>query len=285
MSIITALLLAYAFERAHMIIAAPNYGSAYNGLGAIELTARRANKAPMAYRVLMPWLVVGTEKLLRAPLTRRLDIYQAWKVVLTGLAFWAVALAWSVPVALATAVLMLLLIQYDYWSYAPELAGIALAMTGVPGLAIPGAILFGLSRETAPITGLLYYLVTGDVWGTAGVTAAAVGTLALVRMRVGKRESYTGLFKLLENGRRLVKRDPQTGKLILFLYQPLIYSSDFISLLVTAAALAAVVSGAPGGAGVLVLLAACWGMALSDETRVFTPVMPWIAALILGGAQ
>ncbi len=264
-----------------MIIAAPNYGSSWNGFGAIDLTVQRKAKAPMAYRVLVPWLVAAVERMFHTPPTRRIDIYQAAKLALTTVALWAVAQAWGISVMGVTALLMLATIKYDYWSYAPELAGVALAWTGDPLLAVAGGILAGLSKETAPIVPITFWFATGGNLWCIPVALATIMTMILVRLNVGRRPAYTSLWKLPTNLKKYFARDPNTGKLIFFLYQPLFYSDVFISLLITLLVVGAVVAGVPGWPVALAITGAGWTMALADETRVFTPALPFVAAWLL----
>jgi hypothetical protein len=280
MTVILALALAFCFERAHMIIAAPNYGSAWNGFGAIQLTYERKTKAPMAYRVLMPFFVIAVERAFHLPLKRRIDIYQAGKVLLTALAFYAVGLAWSPLVAAVTCVLMLLTVRFDYWSYAGELAGIALACTGDPALAVLGVFVHGLSKETAPVAPVAYLLTTGDGYGAGALMILTAAVMGSVRLIVGKRPGYTSLNKLAENWKRLTARDG--GRLILFLYQPAVYSDLALALIVSILTLTTVLTFPPGWIIPLVILGAGWTLALADEVRVFTAVLPWIAAWMIG---
>lgn len=278
--ILLSLLVAWSFERAHMIIAAPNYGTVANGFGAIDLTVKREIKAPMSYRVLVPFLTVWTEKLLRLPLSRRIDVYQTIKIALEALTFYAVWLAWGLPVALLTFLLLLLTVKYDYWSWIPELAAFAMAMTGELSLALPAGVLAGLSRETAPLAALAYYLKTGDIAGGL-VLATAIGlTMILVRLFVGRKELYCDRWMWKYNI-RLFTGKTEGGDLILFKWQPLYHADAVIALVLTVFTVVAGVFGLAGWPVPIIVVVAGWLMAKADETRVFSAAIPWIAALVL----
>jgi hypothetical protein len=271
--ILLSLLFAWCFERVHMIVAAPNYGSLYNGFGAIDLTARRETQAPMAYRVLVPWLIRLLERL-GLPQTRRLDAYQTLKILLEALAFWAIWRAWSLPVALASFLLLLVTIKFDYWDWAAELSGLALAMTGDLSLALPGAMLAGLSRETALLVPAAYLLRTGDLGGGACVLLAALLPLIFVRVYVGRRKLYCARWQL-----------PYNLSLFraFFKWQPLYHSEICIALVLSALSLTAIIHLPPAWPVPLAVLVAGWTLAKSDETRVFSAALPWLAAYLIGG--
>jgi hypothetical protein len=284
MAIIVSLVTAWAFERAHMIISAPNYGALWNGFGAIDLTVQRNIKAPAAYRVLMPFLVVGIEKLFHTPPVRRIDIYQTLKILMETLAFWAIWQVWGLPVMLLTGILLLLTIRFDYWSWGIELAGIALAMTGNLSLAIPGAILFGLSRETAVLSGVAFYAVTGNLGQAFVVESAAVLALVLVRLWVGKRPLYCDRFMIHISLKPFKISGPNVDMWKpFFKYQPIYHSDVFIAAVISLLTLFAVLQRPTGWIIPLVMLGAGWTITRADETRVFTACLPWIAAMMIGG--
>jgi hypothetical protein len=279
--IFLSMVVAWCFERAHMIIAAPNYGATANGFGAIELTVRREIKAPMAYRALVPLLTVGIERLLRLPLSRRVDVYQTLKILLEALAFWAITKAWGLPVAFLSFLLALLTVKYDYWSWAPEMAGLALAMTGDLALALPGVILFALSRETAPLAAVVYILKTGDIAGGLVLAMAAALVLVLVRMWAGRKPLYCSRFQWRYNLNLFFGRT-KGGDLILFKWQPIYHSDAMIAAALSFLTIAVGVMGLVGWLVPVILVVAGWTLAKADETRVFAGALPWVAALLLG---
>jgi hypothetical protein len=276
MSIVLALALAWGFERAQMIISAPNYGTPANGYGAIDLTMRREIKAPMAYRVLGPLVVTWIERLTRLP---RIGIYQDFKLALETLAFWSVGQAFGAPVAMLTAVLLLLTVKYDYWSWAAELAGLSLALTGRLELAIPGVILYALSRETAPLAAAAYYLATFDALGAGAVLFACALTLLGIYGVVGKRELYCARWQWHYN-KDLFKNflDGDFWRMGQWFHQDIFIACSLTVLALVQAATALQWTGLVP----LALLGAGWTMAKADETRIFSAALPWVALLILG---
>jgi hypothetical protein len=277
LSLVLALVCGWALERAQMIISAPNYGAPHNGFGAIDLTTRKEAKAPMAYRVLVPWLVTWMEDKLP---TTRIGIYQGLKVLLNALALWSVGQGFGGGAALLTGLLLLLTIKYDYWSWAPEMAGLAFGMSGSLPLALAGGVLAGLSKETALLVPAVYWLRTGDAPGAAVVLLGTAGALIGVRLTIGARPLYCerwqwrynlGLFKHFRQ--REFWRQGQW-------YHQDIFIACAITGLVVAGALA---RPEPHQLAPLAILAAGWVLAKADETRVFAAAMPWAAAFLLGG--
>jgi hypothetical protein len=277
MSLLLALVCAWCFERAAMIISAPNYGSPYNGFGAIDLTYRQEIKAPMSYRVLVPFLVRWIERLTHLP---RVGIYQGCKLVLNTLMFWSVGQAFGLNAALLTGLLLLLTVKFDYWSWAPEVAGVALAMTGEWSYALTGGVLAAFSKETALLVPVAFFLRTMDPVGSVIVLMGTGLVFIGVRLAVGERELYCERFQVHYNlglFKHFLQRD--------FWRQGQWYHQDiFIAVALTGL----VVAGAIAQPSLvqlvpLALLAAGWTLAKADETRVFAAVLPFIASFLLGG--
>lgn len=271
MILVWSIFLGWLLERAQTVMCANNYGAPSNGFGAIHITNNRTALAPMAYRVLVPWLVWLIERIF--PEKNRILYYQALKLLLSILVVWAVWVAWSFEVMLVFMLLLLLTFKYDYWDWAAEMAGIALAMTGDLAMALPGAVLHGLSRETALLTPVVYYTRTGDLKGALVIGAAAALTLISVRMIVGPRKLYCNRFMIRENIEALMN---------IHKWVPFWQSDIFMSVAVSALALAALISFPTGWIAPVAILGAGWTMAKADETRVFTPVLPWVAAFLIG---
>src|SRR5690606_16529529 len=133
-----ALLIGLCFDRAQMGISLANYDSLFNGFGAIDLTVKKNIKAPMAYRVLVPFLVIWIEKILKTDVKYRMFIYQAIKAFFVVLAAWSVIHVFGIMVALITFIILLATVQYDYWDWPIELAAVVLAAGGlfVPALLV-----------------------------------------------------------------------------------------------------------------------------------------------------
>jgi hypothetical protein len=269
--VIICLVIGLALERAQMIISAPNYSSLYNGFGVIDLVNERRAKAPMAYRVLVPWLIQLAEAL-GVKVNNRIVVYETLKVILNSLAIWSVWTAWGMPVALVTAILLLLTFAYDYWDWAPELTGIALAMTGRWELAIVGVILAGFSRETALLSPAAFFLKTGNPYVSIALSILCVSVLAFIRVYVGKRDLYCDRFQWRYN-LGLFKD--------FFRWKPFFLSPIFCSTVITALILAGTAFMPTGWPIPLIVLAAGWVLAKADETRIFTSCLPWVAVVLL----
>lgn len=275
--IILAFVLAWCIERAHMIMGAVNYGTIYNGFGAIESVNQRKTLAPMAYRVLVPWLIFVIELFYRnkeKARQHRITWYQGIKIVLTALALFGVMKAWSIPVAMLVTVMLALTFKHDYWDYATELIGIGFAMTGDLALAVPGAILHGLSRETVLLAPAAYLLRTGDWVGSLAVGLAAGIPLLIVRLVVGKRKLYCDRWMWKIN-LAMLKDIPK--------WIPVWYGDITISLGITAVVMLSIIfyyrnltNLIPFG-----LTLAGWLMAKADEPRVFIGAFPWVASAVL----
>lgn len=275
MNFFAALLFAWGLERAQLIVCAPNYESLYNGLGAVNLVLRRETKAPMAYRVLVPWLIWFSETVLKTKNEDRAIVYEVIKIGLNACALWAVGEAFGVGAALGTAVLLLLTFYYDYWDWAVEMAGVVLAATGRIELALPGALLLGFSRETAPLAAVAFFLKTFDAPLSFVVLCAAVLPMAGVRLYVGRRALYCDRWQIRYN-LDLLKN--------ILKVVPVFYSPTFISVFLSVACVIGAAFRVWNDATWLVPLAAIgagWTLAKADETRVFSLALPWIVTLFL----
>ncbi len=276
MDYVIALVMGWAFERAAMIISAPNYSSPFNGFGAIDLVLHGKAKAPMSYRVLAPWICGALEKLH----IERIAIYQALKILLNALAFLMVALAFGLPTAMLTAVLLLLTVKYDYWDWQAEMIGVCAGLTGSLPLAIGGGIVHGLSKETAPLTPLAYLVTTGDGVGTLLVGMATIGAMALPRLIYGKKPLYCERFQVRYN-LKLFDGFADRG---MWKWGQWFHTDIFIACALTlSTGLAQFARLRLDGIIPAAILAAGWTMAKADETRVFALVIPWIAFALVGG--
>jgi hypothetical protein len=276
-SIFLALFIGWAMERVQMVMCAHNYEAMWNGYGAIEITNRREAKAPMAYRVLVPWLIWLIEyiqKIIKVNIPR-INYYQVIKIFLNAYVVWAVAQGWGLMVALMVAAIIPITFKYDYWDWTLELGGIALAMSGRLELAIAGGILAGLSRETAIAIPVAYLLKTYDITGAGYVLLAVAIPLITVRLLVGKRELYCSRWMIKENLAELKR---------FFKWVPWFQSEYFISMLIVGLTLSAVLITKPIGWPIpLMIVAAGLTMGRLEENRTMIVCLPWIAAWLLGG--
>jgi hypothetical protein len=229
--------------------------SPWNGYGAIEAVRNKTADAPMAYRVLIPWLIGNKPTMPK---------YQALVVALMTGALYSVYLARGLPVMLITAAILPVTFFYDYWDWAAELIGFSLALVSLP-LAALGVVIHGLSRETAPLAGLVYALYFRDLLG--GILIALIGfaVLQIVRFVQGPHPLYCERWMYKRNWIEL--RKPHLG-------------TPYASVALSALALV----GARGhldGFIVPVLVAAGWTMAVAAETRVFIAIIPYAAYALL----
>ena len=267
-----ALLIGLCFDRAQMGISLANYDALSNGFGTIDMTVRKKIKAPMAYRILVPYMVTWTEKLLKTDPEYRIFIYQAFKSFFVMLAAWSVIHVFGIMVTLITFIILLLTVHYDYWDWPIELAAIVLAAGGlfIPALIV--GILFAFSRETSLITGFVYLVSTGDWTGAIIITAIIGVILFCVRFFIGKRELYCDRFMWKYN-LGLFKN--------FFKWKPFLYSPLFVSAAITIGTIVSV-AFMPQYWFILPMLVAGWVLAKADEPRVFSACVPFIAVIIGG---
>jgi hypothetical protein len=273
---VICLLMAWAFERAHMVITSHNYSSLYNGFGAIDTVNAGTAKAPMAYRVLMPWLI----RLIERTGARRIAIYQGMKIVLNAGAFAAITAAFGLQTALLSAILLLLTIKFDYWDWQAEMIGVCAAMTGNLVAAAIGGMIHGLSKETAPLVPLAYLIRTGDWSGTLVVATVTALALALPRIVYGPRPMYCSRNQArynLDLFKAFTDRE-------FWAWGQWFHVDIFIACALTLGTVAAQLAR-PALDGIIpaAILAAGWTMAKADETRVFALTIPWIAFALVGG--
>ncbi len=284
MNIWVIIFLAWVMQRANMVMSANNIGAPWNGYGALELTYKRDIKAPMAYRILVPILVMWIEKLIPTKINERMEekkvikritIYEFIKIVLNVYMIWALDQAFGTTITLITLLMITSTFMYDYWDYSMELGGLAMIMTGDPMLACIGAFLWGLSRETALIAPLAYYLATFDQLGTMQVAATGIGSFVLTRMWAGKKERYADMVMINRNLNELMELPK---------HYPVFEHPMFYTVVYTLLALVfiATVWIYPIHLIPLIILAAGWIMGVAVETRMFVITFPFIAQLIMG---
>ena len=266
------ILFGWAFDRAQMVMSAKNYGALWNGYGVIHLTNTRQAKAPMAYRVLVPWIIWLIEKL---PIkSNRLAVYQTLKLAGVVYAFWACWNWIGLTATLITFVLLLVTVEYDYWDWPIELGGIAVAMSCGVWAAIVAVMLWALSRETWPLAALAYGLASRDWIGAFVVLTSGGMAWAVVRLMVGKKRLYCKRVMVKEN-LSLIRAIPR--------YNLPYYVPAFISLALSGLVVAAAARGLQGWPVPVALLAAGWVMGKADEPRIFSGALPWAAVWLWKG--
>lgn len=265
------LLIAACLDRAQLQIGAFSYESPFNGLGTVDLVNARNAKAPMAYRVLVPWLIGGLERLCPSLRPYRVTVYEGFKIVSLALAMAACERILGMTGALLVAALLPVTFGFDYWCWAIELLAFALALSGSLQLTLLAAIALALSRETAPLVPLTYLLVTQDWRGTLVIGLATGLTLLGVRLYVGQRPLYCD--------RVMMRRNWQELKQFTLNGHPKLVDYSAYAVLLSGLTLVLVVSGRAGSAWLvpLLILALGWTLGIARETRIFTPCLLWIA--------
>ncbi|MCK9600780.1 MAG: hypothetical protein M0R06_17195 [Sphaerochaeta sp.] len=265
------LLLAVLLDRVQFKLCAKSYGNLYCGYGTIDSVNNRTALSPMAYRVLVPWLIASVEAWRPSLKTQRLPaLYEPLKIGLMALMLYSVDLALGREGTLLFCVLLGVTFYFDYFDFAPEVMALALALTGDVRLALLGGLFAALARETAPLGALTYILVTGDVGRGLQVFAAICAILLAVRLWVGHKKLYCERVLWRVNIQDVHK---------LFVNRPFYLSEISMSLLASALTLYAIVSGHAGAAWPvpLLLLGLGWTLARASETRVFSGCLLWVA--------
>lgn len=270
------LLVALCVDRVCLKMTGPHYKSEFSaGYGSIDPVWRKTSKAPIAYRVLVPWLVRGAERLIPALKPMRLTaLYEPIRIIALALALAASEYALGRPAALLVAALLAATFLFDFADWPFELLSFALALSGNMTLCILAVFLHGLARpETAPLAVITYSLVTGDLVGSALAAFSAFLAIVLARGIVGKKP----LVMPLGTSFRLNAQDLRD----LFKNRPFYLSETFISLTLIGVTVAVVLAGRAGQAWP-VPMAICgaqvFWQARIGETRSLTPALLWIAA-------
>ena len=161
MNYLLALLLGFFLQRVQMAMTAWNYSVPWNGFGCINAVNEGKTKAPMAYRVLVPWLIFVLEKI-GLPENKRVVAYEVIKILLNSFAIFAVGMAFGTTAAILFTALLPITFKFDYWDWTLEVAAIMFGVSGNLPLAIIAAFIAGLSRETAILIDSLELHRRGD---------------------------------------------------------------------------------------------------------------------------
>lgn len=273
-SLMLASVMGWALERTNMIVNAmvpPSIQNENAGYGAIDGTNDRTTLAPACYRVLLPWVTWLIEKAF--PKLDRIITYQALRTILMVFMFWSLIQGWGISVAAVTGVILVATIRFDYWDWPVEVAGIALAMTGNLPLALTGALLCSLSRETAPLLVIVYFMRTGDWMGSLWLMGMIALIMLGVRLYVGRRALHCRRFILDINLNALLN---------IFKWIPLWNADIFITVVLTILAVLAMFTFPAGWPVIPIVLIMAWTLAKFDEARVLASIIPFIAAYLIG---
>jgi hypothetical protein len=169
----------------------------WNGCGAVVNVVKRTAQAPMAYRVLVPWLIHGIARLAK----RKMELRQwYWNLRDTLMALALIGAAhvygWQPVPLLAFTLAMVALQQYDYWDCWVEIAALCCALTGNPLVAGVGIVAHALSRENWPLTAICYVLVSRSYASGAAILLVGAAAFVAMRLYVGRKERYCKLLGL-----------------------------------------------------------------------------------------
>ncbi len=266
--IIGLLFVSISMIRAQVAIASFNYGSSFNGIGAVPKILLKTSVSPTLYRVLMGYIL----KFIPVPY---------WNVAYESvmvLGLWAVLLTTSyfygVLAAVILASLLGLTYKFDYWCWIPELGAAVAATSGNLWFTIPWTILLGLSKETVHIVPIIFLCYGGSIYYSLLLLLLSTALYFSVRKIQGFRAIYCERFPLDRNG-----KDLQDWFKVKF--KNLFLRSEMTSTVIITASciLSCCHLGFPKCIPWLLILAAGWILAVAEETRVFTicliPLVLW----------
>lgn len=187
------MILAWMLDHIQYKISESNYGSEFNGYGAISGVIRGMSYAPMQYRVLIPWLywpfrrwhTVSYEILKIAFMTLSLWFFWYYCNTLWGQGYMGMFIY---------ALLLLPQFQFDYVEQYVEVTiwimFILSIHTGNFWISIVAVFVGGLARETTIFLPLLYFLATMRVWPSLILMIVLGTSLLIPRILYGLKESY-----------------------------------------------------------------------------------------------
>jgi hypothetical protein len=259
-------------------VVARNRGTPYNGIGAVLGTLEQENDAPMRYRVLVPWLAFAWARALDGLGLYPLFPVWLYQVVKTAMVTGSLAIveALAGPVAMGlAAVLVASTFEYDYWSSYAELVGVGLILLGRPWSVGLGALVWGLSKETAVLAPVVAYAAGGNV----SLGMLGPGLRILVRLVQGPATLYCErwtwrAYNVPDLRQAWARQDAGVA----------------LSVAWTVVTVAAVGWLVWRGEGVvartapvaLAWVGAAWVVARARETRVMLPTVIWLAAALAG---
>lgn len=177
-----------------------NYGAVFNGIGAIPYVLSGQSRAPMQYRVLVPWTCsifgVGDQKLKYL----KQYVYLRWLSILFAVSmsyFYyhsVVGVLWLVLFFVAASL-------YDYTDVYIEIGLLALALVLLAGgywwALIPITAVAALNRETAIVIPTLAFF-DSSLAGIASLCGFAVGYL-IPRIVYGAKDRYCSFWMVRAN--------------------------------------------------------------------------------------
>lgn len=268
------LALAFAIDRVQLKLGERNYGSRFNGIGCIDDVNQRRAQAPMAYRVLYPWLIGLIEHIIpRVRKHRLVALYEPLKVLSIALLMALMAQVLGATTALVFAILVAATFHYDYWDWPFEVMAIVAGMSGDPLLTLGACLLAALSRETAILGALAYFCTTLDYYHAALLAIVVLCIQMAVRLYVGPQRKYWSDNMLLVNWNDIRE---------LFDNHPFYFGEIAMAIIITLATIASIVSGLSGPAWpvAIAVILASWTLARVSETRVLASCLVFVALAI-----
>jgi hypothetical protein len=190
----------------------PNWGEAWNGIGAIKPVLAGEAKLPMQHRVLVPWLcwLLGRGRG-KTPYLRSYVIVRYLSILcaLCGAQLFFLSLLYTALLA----VFLMAAALYDYTDGYFEVAFFAcllwlirvygLELSTVWWLPLVLTAVATLNRETAMFFPVLVFLSTGDVPLTVGMFCAMAVVMIALRGMYGTPERYCRFWMVGENWQRI----------------------------------------------------------------------------------
>lgn len=278
-AVFAILLLSLVVIYADYRLTTHNWGSPWNGIGAIPGVLDGASMAPMQYRVLVPWICAlfgrGKTK------TPYLGAYTRlrWVSIVLALAMSYIYFAAITELALlCTALLALYFVAaslFDYTDGYLEIFFFAFAFWWfVSGYAwwwlVPPCLIAGINRETTFFIPVIW-LMSGDWAAFWMLLAASYLGYAIPRALYGQKKRYCSFLMIRENWQRIktTHRGEQAwlhSEYGLFVVLLLMVAGAYLPLLWSGGMTA--IEWSMGGLFIALLLPSIW-----SEIRVFGPVM------------
>lgn len=278
-SFVITLLSSLMLSRMSYVISEKNVGTIYNGLGCSQQVINKTAEAPMAYRVLFPLLVN------KIPNNLRLLAYFFFHSLFIFLMLLTCNFLFGIKVMLILSLLIPLTIRYDYWDWIPELAAIISCVSGNIYFALCWSILAAASKETSIILPLVWITSSHSIDGALLLSASTFSTFYLVRKWQGKKKKYCETIMLDRNGHELKAWMNSTLYPINFAGEAWesskfknVFDDMTMTVLLTISAIFAIAHfGLPFSIPIIAFLLAGWTLAIARETRVFTPILFYLA--------
>jgi hypothetical protein len=253
------LIISSSIIRSQAAIATPNYGTGYNGIGAIPLILSKKAPPPGIHRVLMAMLLRYIPSRFWEP------AYEIIMVLMLTIALQTANHLFSLPFALSLAALLPLTFRFDYWDWIPELQAALAATSGNFFLCLPSFFFSALSKETSPLLPIIFFCYHPNLPIYQTISLFLVTIIPIITILIIQGN--------ITFDRQMIQRNAND---LLWWYQNsfrnILFRSDMSStiLLTTLSTVAIIQLGFPIAIPWLIILFAGWILATAIETRVFT---------------